>query len=98
MRQPSTRFIGFSVSVPVRLDIGDTADAVPVAPAEKIADRTVVRHASVLVADGGGKELEEPQCRLVAGGGDDARHDDVVAGGDGHAPGRRYGDLLAHTV
>jgi hypothetical protein len=81
-----------------RLDIGDAANAVPVAPAEKVADSAVVRHAHVLVADGRGKELEEPACGLVAGVSDDARHHDAVAGGDGQGPGRRDGDLLAHGI
>ncbi len=81
-----------------RLDISDTADAMPVAPAEKIANRPVISHAGVLVADGGGEKLEEPTRGLVAGIGDDARHHDAVAGGDGQGPGRRYGDLLAHAV
>ena len=81
-----------------RLDIGNAADAMPVAPGEKIANRPVVSHAGVLVADGGGEEFQEPARRLVAGVGDDARHHDAVAGGDGQGPGRRYGDLLAHAV
>ena len=68
------------------LDVGDPADAVPIAPAEKIANRPIVRHASVLIADGGGKELEEPARGLVAGVGDDARHHNTVAGGDGQGP------------
>jgi hypothetical protein len=55
-----------------RLDIGDATDAVPIAPDEKIANRPVVCHAGVLVADGGGEELEEPARGLVAGIGDDA--------------------------
>ena len=76
-----------------RLDIGDAANAMPVAPAEKIANRTVVSHAGVLVANGGGEELEESARGLVAGIGDDARHHDAVAGGDGQGPGWRYGDL-----
>ena len=70
-----------------RLDIGDAADAVPVAPGEKPADRPVVGHAGVLVADGGGEELEEPARGLLAGVGDDARHHDAVASGDGQGSG-----------
>ncbi len=80
-----------------RLDIGDAADVVPVAPAEKIANRPVVRHAGVLVADGGGEEFEEPARGLITGGGDHARHHDAVASGDGQGPAWRYGDLLAHA-
>ena len=53
-----------------RLDVGDAANAVPVAPAEKVANRAVVSHARVLVTDGGGKKLQEPACGLVAGVGD----------------------------
>jgi hypothetical protein len=34
----------------------------------------VVRHAGVLVADGGGEEFEEAAAGLVAAGGDQARH------------------------
>ena len=82
-----------------RLDVGDAADAMAVAPAEKVANRTVVSHAGVLVADGGGEKFQEPARGLVAGVGDDARHHDAVAGGDGQGPWRRrYGDLLAHAV
>jgi hypothetical protein len=80
-----------------RLDVSDAANAMPVAPAEKVANRPIVSHPRVLVADGGGKELEEPPCGLVAGVGDDARHHDAGAGCDGQGPGRRYGDLLAHA-
>ena len=61
-----------------RLDIGDTADAVPIAPAEKVTNRPVIGHAGVLVADSGGEELEEPARGLVAGISDDARHHDAV--------------------
>ena len=32
-----------------RLDVGDAANAVPVAPAEKVANRPVVRHAVFLL-------------------------------------------------
>jgi hypothetical protein len=81
-----------------RLDIGDTANAVSVAPGEKIASRPVVSHAGVLVADGGGEKFQEPARGLVAGVDDHARHHDAVAGSDGQGPGRRYGDLLAHAV
>ena len=79
-----------------RLDISDAADPMLVAPAEKIANRPVGRHAGVLVADRGGEELEEPARGLVAGVGDDTWHHDAVAGGDGQGPGRRYG--LGHLL
>jgi hypothetical protein len=39
-----------------RLDISDAADPMPIAPAEKIANRPVVRDAGVLVADRGGED------------------------------------------
>ena len=35
---------------------------------------------------------------VLAGVGDDRRHDDAVAGGDSQGSGRRYGDLLAHDL
>jgi hypothetical protein len=59
---------------------------------------SVVCHACVLVADGGGKEFQEATRRLVARVGDDAWHHDAVASGDGQGPGWRYGDLLAHAL
>ena len=65
-----------------------------VAPGEEPADRPVIGHAGVLVADGGGEEFEEAARGLVAGVGDHARHHDAVAGGDGQGPGRRYGDVI----
>ena len=46
-------------------------------------DRMQVGHAGVLVADGGGEEFQEAARRLVAGVGDDRRHDDRCRGGRG---------------
>ena len=64
-----------------RLDIGDLANPVPVAPGEEPHDGAIVRHAGVLVADGGGEEFEEAAAGLVAGGGDQARHQHAGAAG-----------------
>ncbi len=59
-----------------RLDIGEVADLVMIAPGEEPDAGMIIRHAGVFVADGGGEELEEAAGGLVAGGGDHARHDD----------------------
>ena len=80
-----------------RLDVGELADLVLVAPGEEPADGPVIGHAGVLVADGGGEEFQEAAGGLVAGVGDHARHHDAVAGRNGQGPGRRNLDLLAHT-
>ena len=65
-----------------RLDIGDFADLVLVAPGEEPTAGPVIRHARILVPDRRGEEFQEPARRLVAGVGDDARHDNPVAGDD----------------
>jgi hypothetical protein len=39
-----------------------------------------VRHARILVADGGGEEFQKPLGGLPAGGGDQARHQHAVPG------------------
>ena len=62
-----------------RLDIGDLADLVLVAPGEEPAAGPVIGRAGVLVADGRGEEFEEAARGVVAGGGDRRRHDDAVA-------------------
>ena len=80
-----------------RLDIGDLADLVMVAPGEEPDAGMIIRHARVFVADGGGEELEEAAGGLVAGGGDNARHQDAVAGRDSQGLGRRNLDLLRHA-
>ncbi len=80
-----------------RLDIGDLADLVMVAPGEEPDAGMIIRHAGVFVADGGGEELEETAGGLVAGGGDHARHQDAVAGGDRERLGLRNDDLLRHA-
>ena len=54
-----------------RLDVGDLADLVMVAPGEEPSCSLVIGHAGVFVADGGGEEFEEAAGGLVAGGGDD---------------------------
>ena len=53
-----------------RLDVGDLAELVLVAPGEEPADGAVVGHARVRVADGGGEEFDEAARGLVAGIGD----------------------------
>ena len=53
-----------------RLDVGELADLVLVAPGEEPHDGPVIGHARVLVADGGGEEFEEAARGLVAGVGD----------------------------
>ena len=78
-----------------RLDIGDLADLVMVAPGEEPSGGPVIGHAGVLVADGGGEEFEEAAGGLVAGGGDHARHQDAVARGDSQGFGRRNVRSLA---
>jgi hypothetical protein len=65
-----------------RLDIGDLADLVLVAPGEEPRGGAIVRHAGVFVADGGGEEFQEAARGLVAGGGDHARYQHAVAAGD----------------
>ena len=42
-----------------RLDVGECAELVMLAPGEEPADRMQVGHAGVLVADGGGEEFQE---------------------------------------
>ena len=59
-----------------RLDIGDLADMVLVAPGEEPHGGAIIGHAGVLVADRRGEEFQEPARGLVAGVGDHARHDD----------------------
>ena len=80
-----------------RLDIGDFADGVLVAPGEEPAAGPVIGHARILVPDRRGEELEEATRGLVAGVGDHARHDDAIAGGDDQGPGLDDGDGLAHA-
>ena len=80
-----------------RLDIGNLADLVMVAPGEEPDAGAMIRHARVLVADGGGEELEEAARGLVAGGGDHARHEDAVARRDHERFGLRNDDLLLHA-
>jgi hypothetical protein len=64
-----------------RLDIGDFADLVPVAPFEEPHDGVVIGLSRV-VADGGGEEFQKAARGLVAGGGDHARHQHACAAGD----------------
>jgi hypothetical protein len=42
-----------------RLDVGDAAELVLVAPGEEPADGPVIGHAGILVADGGGEKFQE---------------------------------------
>ncbi len=76
-----------------RLDIGDFADLVMVAPGDEPDAGVMIRHAGVLVANGGGEEFEETARSLVAGGGDHARYQDPVARGDRERLGLRNDDL-----
>ncbi len=71
-----------------RLDIGDLAELVMVAPGEEPLGGSVIGHAGVLVADGGGEEFEEAADGLVAGGGDNTGRQDAVARGDSQGFGR----------
>ena len=80
-----------------RLDIGDLANLVLVAPGEEPATGPIIGHAGILVPDRRGEEFQEPARRLVAGGGDDARHDDAVARRDDQALGLDDDDGLAHA-
>ena len=81
-----------------RLDIGNLADLVMVAPGEEPSCSPVIGHAGILVADGGGEEFEEAARGLVAGGRDHARHQNAVARGDRERFGLRNDDLLLHAV
>jgi hypothetical protein len=65
-----------------RLNIGNLADLVPVAPGEEPHDGVVIGLRRVLVADGGGEEFEKAARGLVAGVGDHARHQHAGAAGD----------------
>jgi hypothetical protein len=57
-----------------RLDVGQLADLVLLAPGEEPAGGRHVGHACVPVTDGGGEELQEAPRRMLAGIGDDAGH------------------------
>jgi hypothetical protein len=58
------------------------------APSEELPARAAVGPAGVAVADGDGEELQEAARSLVAGGGDQRRHDRRVLGSWRH-PGLR---------
>jgi hypothetical protein len=71
-----------------RLDVGELAEFVAIAPVEEPHDGMVIGRPRVLVADGGGEEFEEAARGLVASRGDHARHHDArVAGAAGQRPG-----------
>ena len=57
-----------------RLDVDEPTDPVALDPGKELCDRPVIRHPGVLVADGGGEELQKPAGGMIAGGGDDRRH------------------------
>jgi hypothetical protein len=59
-----------------RLDVSELTDLMTLAPGEEPAHRMKVSGSGVLVANGGGKKLQEATRRLVAGGGDDRWHGD----------------------
>jgi hypothetical protein len=65
-----------------RLDIGDLADLVLIAPGEEAHGGVVTGMPRVLVADGGGEEFQKAARGLVAGFGDHARHHDSGVTGD----------------
>jgi hypothetical protein len=50
-----------------RLDISKLANPVAITPGEEGTDRPVLRHASVLVADGGRKKLQKAPGGVVTG-------------------------------
>ena len=58
-----------------RLDVGELAELVVLAPGEEPADGMQVGRPGVLVADGGGEEFQEAARGVLAGVGDDRRHD-----------------------
>jgi hypothetical protein len=81
-----------------RLDIDQRHNAGGIEPGEEIRDGPVIGHAGVLVADGGGKELQEAAHGGVAGAGDRRRHGQAaapVARGRG-CPGTPNRDDLIH--
>ena len=80
-----------------RLDIGDLADLVMVAPGEEPDGSPVIGHAGIFVADGGGEEFEEAAGGLVAGGGDNTGRQNAVAGRDRERFGLRNDDLSIHA-
>ncbi len=80
-----------------RLDIGDLADLVIIAPGEEPTARPIIGHAGILVPDRRGEEFQEPARRPIAGGGDDARHQQAVASGDDQGLGLDDDDGLAHA-
>ena len=65
-----------------RLDIGDLADLMMVDPGEEPNDGVIIGRPRVLVADGGGEELEEAARGLVTGLDDHTRHHYAVAARD----------------
>jgi len=80
-----------------RLDVDELADLMTLHPGEELGDGPVIGHARVLVADGGGEELQKPAGGVFAGGGDGGRHGDAA----GRLDGRRAGpnrDELIHAV
>ena len=80
-----------------RLDIGEAAELVVLAPGEEAADRMQIGRTGVLVADSGGEEFQEAARGLVAGGRDNTGHQDAVAGRDSQGLGRRNLDILLHA-
>jgi hypothetical protein len=62
-----------------RLDVDELADLVLLDPGKEVAGGPVIGHAGVLVADGGGEELEEPAGGMIAGADDHRRHGERAA-------------------
>jgi hypothetical protein len=62
-----------------RLDIDERSDFAAITPGEEVRDRPEVGLPGVLVADGGGKELQEAAHGGVAGAGNHRRHGQAAA-------------------
>ena len=82
-----------------RLDVGQLADPVTVAPGEKQLHRPVICHARILVPDRGSEEFQKAPGRGVAGAGNDAwHHDDAVSGRNRRHAGARHGDVTLRII
>ena len=80
-----------------RLDVGELADPVMVAPGEEPPAGMVIGRAGVLVADGGGEEFQEAARGVVAGVGDDYGNDDFTRNGR-CMPRSHFRERRAHFV
>jgi hypothetical protein len=59
-----------------RLDVGELAELIPIAPGKEPGHGVVIGGPRVLVANGGGEEFEKAAGGMLAGVGDHARHQD----------------------